>query len=358
MNLTDMITLYDKVSAFLPGYEYAVILLLMIGAIIGIFYKCIKPMHIRYHLPVTASIVLLGLSLALILTILQNAGIWAFALLGAADVILIAMLLYSIKRPLLISKLRLSQCRKVIDQLENLDLAKRSLFDKKPWYILTTVERFEFELLQSRFFFNVNDYKNTYLCLTEIDETKLLPPEKEKLYIMQINSTINLGAMRKAEMICKKLEAGSMDCDGYIMSSLLEDRKGGIDSSLEYLNRALHSVTVDTTETTLAVLYNNLGRAYKLRNNLSEAAHYYRKGMELPALKISKLQRHIFYQNLISTLYSNPSDPKGIAEAEKLYDQYMAENMNPTMQDSIELETFQLNLCRQFKTEHEIRALV
>ena len=85
---------------------------------------------------------------------------------------------------------------------------------------------------------------------------------------------------------------------------------------------------------------------------------YYQKCLQISSLKVEKGIRHIAYQNLIATFYSDDSNPKGKTKALKYFDEYVKEFDGATVYDLFEIENFKLMFYRQFYTQNEVVKII
>lgn len=350
--------LYEKIIVLYPGKGNLVITIIMILITIGGYFKWIRNMHSRYRWSILLSILVIVIAFNLLFLSLFKNILWLRILICAFTAIVIIGLFYSIKHPLPISAIRLKKCKAVIENQKLLEIGKVKLFENRPWYMITQVERFRFACLSFQFFYRINDYKKAYLSLAEIKEKNLFDKERKKLYLMQMNCAAQLGALKKADAIYAKINKTERDTECFLIKSMIEEYKGDMVAASDYLQQALNAKSETTHASVQAKLFNNLGRMRMLENNSTDAAYYYQKCLELTSLKPMKDLRHVAYQNIIANLYGNDAEPNGKVKAEKYFNDYIKEFKNSTVLDLLELETFQLSFCRQFKTTNEVISII
>ena len=357
-HLLNFFDLYEKLIVLFPGRDHLVITLAIIAAAIGAYFKWLRNLHVRYKFPFILSIMVFTIALNLLCSSLLKNFLWVRATISILTIIIIITLFYSIKHPLPLSAIRLRKCEAVIKKREVLEAGSAKLFEKKPWYILTTAERFQFTCLCYQFYFNINDYKNAYLSLATIKENDLFYEEKKKFYLMQMNSFALLGALSKADAIYARINEKDLDTECFLVKSMVEEYKGDMVASFEYLQKALDCYSATTSVSAQTVLFNNLGRMYRIKNNLTEAVYYYRKSLQLSLKENLEDIQHVAYQNLIATLYANDVDPKGKSEAERYFNEYTKDFGKSTVLDMLEIEAFQLNFSRQYKNVEEVTSVI
>ncbi|WP_416044590.1 hypothetical protein ACMXKO_10160 [Clostridium tyrobutyricum] len=347
-DILNILDLYEKLIKLLPGSNILVISLIIIFASVVTYFKCIKNLHNRYRVPFWTSLVLILITLNLFfLSYIKNFLYFQILIIIFASVGII-LLFFSVKHPMILSAIRLIKCKRVIKMRQFLETNKIKLFDKEPWYILTTAECFLFGQLCYQYFFYRKEYGKAYRSISQINENKLFYDEREKLYLMQINGCIQLGSLSKAESICSKIENIEQNTEYFLAKSIIEEYKGDMDKSSEYLQKSLDSKVETTPIQVQARLFNNFGRMRMLENNLTDAEYYYQKCLELSSLKIPKSIRHIVYQNIIWNLYAANTVPQEKTQALKYLDEYIKEFEESTVYDLFEVENFRLKFYRQF----------
>lgn len=347
-NILNILDLYEKLIKLLQGNNILVISLIIIVASIVAYFKCIKSLHNRYRIPFWTSIVLILIALNLFFLSYIKSFIYFQILIIIFASVGIILLIFSVKHPMILSAIRSVKCRKVIKKRQFLETNKIKLFDKRPWYILTTAECFSFGQLCYQYFFYRKEYGRAYRSISEINENKLFYDERKKLYLMQVNSCIQLGSLSKAEFICSKIDNIEQNTEYFLAKSIIEEYKGDMDKASEYLQKALDSKVETTPIQVQACLFNNFGRMQMLKNNLTDAGYYYQKCLELSSLKIPKSIRHIAYQNVIGNLYTANTVPQQKTQALKYFDEYIKEFEGSTVYDLFEVENFRLKFYRQF----------
>lgn len=213
--LTSFLDLYEKLIEILPNREFLVITIMLLMGFISAYFKWVKNLHTRYRTPIIVSAMILILSIILIFLPFILALPCLRTIIGILTLGMIAGILYSCKHPLLPALIRLRKCREVVEQLKIFEPENIKLFKKRPWYVVTPMERFLFSQLGYQFFFYKEDYKNAYQCLLEIREDKLFDDERKKLYFSQMNCLVQLGALRKAEVIYSKIKDTERDTECY-----------------------------------------------------------------------------------------------------------------------------------------------
>ena len=66
-----------------------------------------------------------------------------------------------------------------------------------------------------------------------------------------------------------------------MVKGLILRKKGDLDASVEFLNKALNEAKLDQNEILIAKIYNNLGLTYKQQNKKIEARFAYQLALEL-----------------------------------------------------------------------------
>jgi len=357
-HVINFLDLYEKLKEILPCRELLIISLIILMGVASTYFKFKSKLHTRYMLPGLLSTLVLVIALNLVFSSFLVNFSWLRILISGFATISIVELFYSIKHPLLLSAIRLKKCSAVIEKREVFEAGKIKLFEKRPWYMMTPVERFLFGHTCYQFFSDRDDYKNAYHSLIDIRENKLFDYERKKLYLMQMSSCANLGALKKAEAIYSKISDTERDTECFLVKSIVEEYKGDMVAAAEYLQQALDAKSEITPVPVQVVLLNNFGRIRKLEENYTEATYYYQKCLELTSLKTTKGLRHVAYQNLIATLHGNSAEPNGKAKAEKYFNEYVKEFDGSTVYDLLEIEKFRLMFYRQFKTTNDIISII
>lgn len=119
-----------------------------------------------------------------------------------------------------------------------------------------------------------------YQKLLEFEEFKLTPAEK-KMLNQQIYFTLyELGYLKQAEAIMKKVE--EENSSRYLMfESIVAENRGELNVAHKLMEAALLKCQADKGEHYLQIqLWNNMGRIYRIEGNYREALTYYKQALD------------------------------------------------------------------------------
>lgn len=141
-----------------------------------------------------------------------------------------------------------------------------------------------------------------YQKLLEIQEVKLTPPEKKLLNQQIYFALYELGYLKQAEVIMKKVE--EKNGSRYLMfESIVAENRGNLEKARKLLEEACYKCQADKENHYLQIqLWNNMGRIYRIEGNFREALTYYKQAAEGLIFSKEKGVAQEVYTNYIFTL--------------------------------------------------------
>lgn len=141
-----------------------------------------------------------------------------------------------------------------------------------------------------------------YQKLLEIKESKLTPAEKKALNQQIYFTLYELGYLKQAETIMKKVE--EENGSRYLMfESIVAENRGNLEEAHKLMEEACHKCQADKDEHYLQIqLWNNMGRIYRIEGNFREALTYYKQAVDGLIFPKEKGIAKEIYINYIFTL--------------------------------------------------------
>lgn len=174
-------------------------------------------------------------------------------------------------------------------------------FSKKPFWIMSTPGRKEWELLWAEKLIGQDQRKEAYKIHSNILMLPLIKQEVNEIRLKQTANLLMLGDTIGAQAVFERVPINqNQKREILFLQSLFDERMGDFEKARKSLLLATREYE-NEKDTCLANIYNNLGRMEKLLNNTTNTLHYYHKSAKLAQqLNIKKLI-HISYPNLIDT---------------------------------------------------------
>ncbi len=306
---------------------------------------CPKYRHKRYRNHILLSVFLLCIILTFYF--LDFFSIWTGSLLLVLLVIYVLVAYYTATKPVFPETSTISHLTNLVREGKYTEIEKR--FPKRPFYIRSIPGKIKWNLLCARKLMAQEQprLRDAYEIYSDLFNLPLFKEEKNNIRLNQVLALLLLGDTNKAKSIFERIK-NKIDQDKYYevlyLHSLFDERAGEFEKARQNLLAAV-SEHDNVKDIQLAKIYNNLGRIEKIRENITNVFHYYRKSAELALHFKEKYLIHIAYPNLIDTYLLNGD----IKNAASFLDEYSNLIDKDNIDDLLRFNNYKLEYGRQTK---------
>lgn len=334
----DAINLFKLLLEYFGGNLATNITLLFLAVLLPIKIHRIR--HPRYRSRYITLIILLLVVLNAILNDLISLENWWVLCAVLSLLVFYAIFSYfAAKKPIGYSKLKLGQLKEIVQQ--GYSWNHEELFNKRPFYFIDFVERFEFDMLHAEHLGELGKIKEAYELYNQVDERKLFLSEKNVLHRKKAFLLYELGDLNKAKYYLDNLTEKN-DPNYHMLKGMVYENWLDLDRAAEHFQHALNMV--DGKDRILeAMIYNNYGRLRFIEGNYTDAINYYRLSCEIAKQQKSKTLLHVSYQNLIHLCIRQ----KRVEESEQRLDEYSELIDSNVLKDLQEFYNLQMEVARQ-----------
>lgn len=343
----DILELYKFIKEYF-SINVAVNVALIVLA--GVFFLKVGQLkHPRYRLRYVVFVLLLLFILNATIIKLANTAITILLLVLLAMYCLTAYI--SSKKPILFSNRKLKSLKELLRI--GYSLNDETLFDKKPFYIIDFIEKYQYLVLKAEHFIALARFADAYELYQSVNEDELFDEEKPDLFRKKAFILYTLGDMNKASHSLNRINDES-EPNYLLLKSMIAGTTMDIEGANRYLQKAL-SLTSDNREPLLtARIYNNYGRSRFIEGNYTDAVTYYQLSCKIAKNQKDRELLHVSYQNLIHTCILKGDKEKGV----KCFEEYEKLITDKTLNDINEEFNLRVEIARQNESNEEISKVI